>query len=184
MDASGKVSKLSMAEVNGMDYPEFISHFEGVLEHGTLAAATVWTSRPFPSPQALLQAFESFIHALDPQSKEGLVRCHPDLAGKLAEEGKLTRHSLEEQRVAGLLELSQLERTELSDLNARYKNKFGFPFVVCARENKKQAIFTGIRARLENSRSKEVERALAEIVKIAYHRLNGMVSTSDLSSNI
>ncbi len=167
--------KLSLEEVNKMDYPEFISLFDAILEHGTLAAATVWASRPFYSLQELHHAFQRFIQTLTPESKEGLIRCYPDLAGKLAEENKLSGHSLEEHRGAGLLELSDLEKGVLRALNSSYKEKFGFPFVVCARENKKEAILSGIKGRLENSCSEEAERAVVEIGKIAYHRLNGII---------
>ena len=172
--------KLSLEEVNKMDYPEFISHFDAILEHGALAAGTVWAWRPFPSLQALHQAFLTFIQALSPESKEGLIRCHPDLAGKLAEENKLSEHSMAEQKGSGLLELSDLEKGVLRALNARYQEKFAFPFVVCARENKKEAILSGIKHRLENGHLEEAERAVAEIGKIAYHRLNGIIEQSEV----
>lgn len=173
--AGSKKGGVSIEEVNRMDYGEFVSIFDSVLEHGTLAAATVWRSRPFPTSQSLHRAFEGFMDALSPEAKEGLIRCFPDLAGKLAEEGKLSGHSLEEHRLAGILDLTEAERMDMTDLNSRYKKKFSFPFVVCARENKKAAILSGLRARLESSPQEEVERALGEISKIARHRINGII---------
>ena len=44
------------------------------------------------------------------------------------------------------------EKTEMANLNQKYKDKFGFPFIICARLNKKEAIFGGLRSRLHNDR--------------------------------
>lgn len=160
-----------MDQVNGMDYPEFISVFGSVLEHGSLVAASVWGHRPFPTRQSLHDAFTSFLKELSVNTKAGLIRCYPDLAGKMAQENRLSRDSLDEHTRAGLLELTGAERAQLASLNSSYKDKFGFPFVICVTENKKEAIMKGIRTRLENSWSDEVESAITEISRIAYHRL-------------
>jgi 2-oxo-4-hydroxy-4-carboxy--5-ureidoimidazoline (OHCU) decarboxylase len=58
--------------------------------------------------------------------------------------------------------------------NAAYKAKFGFPFIICARLNKKDAILNGFKARLQNSREQEIAAALAEIFKIAELRLRDL----------
>lgn len=169
--AGPKAKSILIEEMNSLDYPDFISHFGSVIEHGALAAASVWSARPFSSAQALHQAFEEFLFSLSPRAKEGVIRCYPDLAGKLAEENRLTEDSQKEHRAAGLLEMSENEKAELRSLNFPYKKKFSFPFVICAMENKKEAIMRGIRARLENKHSEEVDNALKEISKIAYHRI-------------
>ncbi len=167
--------KLTLEAVNNMDYHEFITAFCSVIEHGTLAAATVWSGRPFSSQLALHQAFVLFLSSLPPQSKLGVVRCYPDLAGKSAGEGGLTEESHSEHKAAGLLELSKREMEEMVSLNDSYKEKFSFPFVICARENKKEAIMKGTISRLENSVAEEVDNALAEISKIAYHRITNIL---------
>jgi 2-oxo-4-hydroxy-4-carboxy-5-ureidoimidazoline decarboxylase len=59
--------------------------------------------------------------------------------------------------------------------NADYQAKFGFPFVICARLNKKQAILAGFARRLQNSRAQEIETALEEIFKIAELRLRDLI---------
>ena len=59
--------------------------------------------------------------------------------------------------------------------------RFGFPFVICARENKKEAIFAGLKVRLGNSLQDEEQQALEEIGKIAWYRLNDIVA-NDRSS--
>lgn len=171
-----------MREVNALNYEDFIQRFGSVLEHGTLAAASVWSSRPFPDAFALHGAFKAFLSSsLSAQAREGVVRCYPDLAGRLTEEQRLTGESLREHKAAGLLELTDEEKAELGVLNSHYKEKFSFPFVICARENKKQAIMSGMRTRLQNSRSEELENALTEISKIAKHRIDELVTEKEVS---
>ena len=165
----------SLEEVNCMDYTDFIIAFGSVIEHCTLAAASVWESRPFSSTEDLHQALKLFLESLPPKLKLAQVRCYPDLAGTLTKKGELSVESRSEQKGAGLLDLSPSETETLSALNSRYREKFRFPFVVCARENKKQAIMEGISARLGNDVAVEMERALEEITKIAFYRLKDMI---------
>jgi 2-oxo-4-hydroxy-4-carboxy-5-ureidoimidazoline decarboxylase len=105
-----------------------------------------------------------------------LIRAHPDLVGKLALAGTLTRESTSGQASAGLDKLSALEVELFQTNNAAYQEKFGFPFVICARLNKKDAILNGFRVRLQNSRDQEIMTALAEIGKIAWLSQPSIVS--------
>lgn len=173
---------LSLEELNRMDFQQFTETFGSVIEQTPLVAATVWSYRPFNDLASLHKAFTNFIQRnIFPEARAGIIRCYPDLAGKLAQTSQLSEESTREHKAAGLLELSDSERKELSSLNESYKKKFGFPFVVCARENKKESIFSGLRARLANSLSNEEELALKEISKIAWYRLNDIV-VNDRSS--
>lgn len=173
--ADGK-KRLSLEEVNGMDFQQFTETFGSVIEQTPLVAATVWSSRPFQDLPSLHKAFTDFIQRdIFREARAGIIRCHPDLAGRLAEANQLSEESTREQKAAGLLELSDSERRELNSLNESYKERFGFPFVVCARENKKESIFAGLTARLGNSLQDEEQQSLKEISKIAWHRLNDIV---------
>jgi OHCU decarboxylase len=78
---------------------------------------------------------------------------------------------------AGLNKLSEAEIAQFQKYNQSYRDKFGFPFVVCARLNKKEAILKGFEARLKNSREDEIKTALAEIEKIAYLRLQDIIES-------
>ena len=91
--------------------------------------------------------------------------------------GALTPASAEEQASAGLGRLSGEEAALFQALNREYRQRFGFPFVICARLNKKEAILNGFRIRLSNSREQEIKTALEEIGKIAYLRLQDIVQT-------
>ena len=168
-------SRLTIDEVNKIDYEEFIRVFGSVVEHGHLAAATVWACQPFSNVEALCHSFTVFLQQLPDLAKCGIIRCYPDLAGKLTDEKKLSKESMEEHSAAGLLELTREERSEINSLNSSYKAKFSFPFVICARENKKKAIMEGMKCRLDNTVLDEINTALSEIQKICHLRIKDIV---------
>jgi 2-oxo-4-hydroxy-4-carboxy-5-ureidoimidazoline decarboxylase len=64
---------------------------------------------------------------------------------------------------------------EFAGLNEAYRERFGFPFVICARLHSKAAILASLRARLTNSPAEEREAALGEIEKIAWLRLRDLI---------
>lgn len=103
--------------------------------------------------------------------KEGILRCHPDLAGRELTSGMLTMESQEEQRQAGLTSLSSQERERLTLLNTQYKQKFGFPFVICAKMSDKDKIVTELTVRLQNDPSEELLKGIEEVKKICHLRI-------------
>src|SRR5436853_4582926 len=78
-------------------------------------------------------------------------------------EGLLGAESLRDQSSAGLDRLSPEEYQEFSQLNKVYRDKFGFPLVVCVRENTKETILSSGKERLENTPAQEKATALVEI---------------------
>ncbi len=100
-----------------------------------------------------------------------LIASHPDLVGRLARERNLTPESTSEQAAAGLDRLADEEVRRFDEFNTAYRSKFGFPFVICARENRKDAILAAFPDRLQNTREQEIATALSEIAKIARLRL-------------
>ena len=57
-----------------------------------------------------------------------------------------------------------------------YREKFGFPFIVCVRQNNAGTILDAFARRLENSQSQEIAMALEEISKIGRLRLESAIS--------
>jgi 2-oxo-4-hydroxy-4-carboxy-5-ureidoimidazoline decarboxylase len=145
-------------------------------EHSRWIAERTWNHRPFTELDSLHAALCQTVRDASPDEKLKLIASHPDLVGRLAREGKVTRESSTEQAAAGLNVLSDSEIQQFEQYNAAYREKFGFPFVICARENKKDAILKAFPARLANSREQEIETALREILKIARLRLLDAVS--------
>lgn len=104
-----------------------------------------------------------------------LLRAHPDLAARAARARTLTDASRAEQRAAGLDELTEAEAAELQALNAAYRERFGFPFIICARKHRAPEIIAALRRRLANDPAAEVAAALREVGEIAGLRLTDLV---------
>ncbi|XP_014673904.1 PREDICTED: 2-oxo-4-hydroxy-4-carboxy-5-ureidoimidazoline decarboxylase-like [Priapulus caudatus] len=174
----------SISDVNAMDYEKFIRVFGNCVERGAYIAAAIYENRPYRTAAHLHAAFCQFLDGQPAPHKRGVLRCHPDLAGSLAEAGEVTDESMHEQQSAGLLTLTSTERQRLRTANDAYKHKFDFPFVVCARENKKEVIMTEIEQRLSNEPEQELSTGIAEVKKICYYRILSIVSINSGNSNM
>jgi len=80
-----------------------------------------------------------------------------------------------------ILALSRRTTSPSSRLNHAYTARFGFPFVICARDNKKSEILAGLRTRVTNLIDEERRTALDEIAKIAWYRLTDAISESSVT---
>jgi len=165
------VRRPTVSQLNELDRGQYISVCGAAFEHSPWIAERGWTSRPFASLGDLHEKLTTVVAHSSPEEQLSLVRAHSDLVGKLAREGKLTRESNAEQSAAGLTKLTSDEIAAFERYKAEYKAKFGFPFVICARENRKEAILRAFPRRLTNSRESELATALAEVFKIARLRL-------------
>jgi len=165
----------TLPEVNGWEQSAFTRTLGPVFEHSPWVAERTWPKRPFASLEALHRGLCETVMASTEEEKLALIRAHPDLVGRAALAGTLTASSAKEQASAGLDKLTAQEIKLFGEFNQAYCDKFGFPFVICARLNKKAAILDGFRARLNHTRPEEIESALAEIAKIAYLRLEDIV---------
>ncbi|XP_060949627.1 2-oxo-4-hydroxy-4-carboxy-5-ureidoimidazoline decarboxylase [Limanda limanda] len=166
---------MDIGTVNTLSYEDFGNIFGNVVEKCPIIAAAVWSSRPFASLSALEAAFSEFIDALPESGKEGILRCHPDLAGRDLQRGTLTKESLEEQEGAGLDALESAEASSMARLNEQYKERFGFPFVICARMNDKKNILRQLSERCQHEGTVERAHGIEEVKKIGRLRLQGLV---------
>ncbi|GAA6217323.1 putative 2-oxo-4-hydroxy-4-carboxy-5-ureidoimidazoline decarboxylase [Lates japonicus] len=163
--------------LNALPYEDFVNIFGNVVEKCPIITAAVWSKRPFVNLSALEAAIDEFIDALPESGKEGILRCHPDLAGRDLQRGTLTQESREEQARAGLDALGSAEASRMARLNEEYKERFGFPFVICARMNDKASILRQLSERCQNERAAERARGIEEVKKICRLRLYGLVLT-------
>jgi OHCU decarboxylase len=168
--------KISLQNLNTFGREDFIALCGPFFEHSPWIAERAYEHRPFTTRDALHAALRETVLRASHDEQIKLIASHPDLVGKLAREGKVTRESSAEQSAAGLAQLTDSEIQQFERYNAAYREKFGFPFVICARENKKDAILKAFPARLNNSRQQEIETALGEIFKIAKLRLLDAIS--------
>ena len=165
---------MTLSQLNSLSREEFIRIVGPVFEHSPWIAEVTWPQRPFASVEELHRALCQTVTDASEAQHLALIRAHPDLVGKLALAGQLTKESTSEQAGAGLGNLKPEEVALFQQNNAAYKEKFGFPFVICARLNKKEAILNGFKVRLQNSRAQEIQAALVEIFKIAELRLRDL----------
>ena len=159
-----------------MDRDDFVAYFGGVFEESPWIAREAWESRPFGSVDALHAAMVWVVEHSPRAARLELIRAHPDLAGKAAIAGALTPESTREQTAAGLDRLTPAQYERITTLTAAYRERFGFPFVVCAREQTADSIIATAAARLEARPDDEEQTALSEIAKIARLRLDDLVA--------
>ena len=167
---------LSLPEVNAMEGEAFATTFGPLFEHSPWIARETWSFRPFASRNDLLSRLVAVLRRAPLEKQVALIEAHPDLAGRLAHSGQLTRESRGEQSSAGLDRLASEEARKFEDYNQRYRERFGFPFVICARLNDKKTILDAFERRLILSREAEIETALGEIEKIARLRLESLMN--------
>ncbi len=155
---------------------EFINVVGPVFEHSPWIAGATVGRRPFAGITELHHALCQTVNHAKKEDKLALICAHPDLVGRAALAGTLTTESTKEQASAGLNNLTPEEIALFQKQNAAYREKFGFPFVICARLNKKEAILAGFEKRLKHTREQEIQAALEEIFKIAELRLNDLIT--------
>jgi 2-oxo-4-hydroxy-4-carboxy-5-ureidoimidazoline decarboxylase len=167
--------RLSLSQLNPMDRSAFVSTVGWLYENSPWVAEGAWEDRPFRTIDDLHKAMERVVHSATPQKQLALIQAHPDLAGRLSSVNELTLASRSEQTEAGLNKLTTGETELMARNNTLYREKFGFPFILCARLSNAATILEGFAERLENSRAKEMDVALAEISKIGRFRLSDAI---------
>jgi len=170
------MNKRTISEINSLSHDEFVRVVGPVFEHSPWIAEMTWMKKPFAGLEQAHRALCETVEASDHGKQLALIRAHPDLVGRLALAGQLTKESATEQASAGLDRMTAGEVELFQKNNATYKGRFGFPFIICARLNRKEAILAGFERRLKNSREQEIKTALEEIYKIAELRLRDLIA--------
>ncbi|MBR0566205.1 2-oxo-4-hydroxy-4-carboxy-5-ureidoimidazoline decarboxylase [Azoarcus sp. L1K30] len=154
----------------------FVRRLGGVFEHSPWVAERAWDERPFSSIDELHAAMVAAVDSAPAQEQLALICAHPELAGKEASSGRLTKASTGEQKGAGLDQCSADELARLRRLNADYRQKMGFPFVIAVKGLSRYQIMDAIETRLQNDRTTEHLACLEEIAKIARFRLQDLIA--------
>ncbi len=159
---------------------EFISRFGGVFEHSPFIAERAYDDGFVGETldvDRVHTALVAIFRAASPEERLGVLRAHPDLAGRLAIAGDLTDDSKKEQAGAGLDRLSAQEHQRFTELNSAYVEKFGFPFIIAVKGLDKRAILAAFEKRIDNGRDEEFETATAQVERIALLRLEALLPT-------
>jgi OHCU decarboxylase len=157
---------------------DFIEKFGGVFEHSPFIAERAYDAGLIFVPltaKGLHDALTSIFRRASREERLGVLRAHPDLAGKLAIAGELTEDSRQEQAGAGLDRLSPAEHARFTELNTAYTEKFGFPFIIAVKGLTKDDILVAFERRIHNSLDEEFDTAAAQVERIALLRLTSLL---------
>ncbi|SMD02948.1 2-oxo-4-hydroxy-4-carboxy-5-ureidoimidazoline decarboxylase [Rhizobium sp. RU36D] len=156
---------------------DFVSRYGGVIEHSPYLAERAYDAGRIVEPLTAMGVHAALVEAFRMASEDerlGVLRAHPDLAGKLAMAGGLTEDSRKEQAGAGLDRLDAAEFARFTELNTAYTAKFGFPFIIAVKGLTKEDILAAFEQRIGNERQVEFETAAAQVERIALLRLQAM----------
>ena len=167
---------MNVDQLNRMDLQPFVANLGTIYEHSPWVAEAVWRERAFASVDALAGAMARVVAESGEDRQLALIRAHPELAGRAMARAELTAASTDEQSGAGLTQCTPAELAELAALNARYREKFGFPFVLAVKGYHRAAIVAEFTRRLDNDRATEFPESLRQIDKIARLRLTALVT--------
>ncbi|MBT2335425.1 2-oxo-4-hydroxy-4-carboxy-5-ureidoimidazoline decarboxylase [Variovorax paradoxus] len=168
---------LTIAQLNAAVPAAAVALLDGTYEHSPWIAQRALAARPFRSLAHLKHALVQALAASSADEQIGLIRAHPELAGKAMVSKTLTAESTHEQGKAGLTDCTPEEFAKIQQLNADYNAKFGFPFILAVRGPRgtglsKREIIDTFERRLHNHPAFELGEALRNIHRIAEIRLD------------
>src|SRR5579872_3639369 len=131
---------MTIADLNTAERAWFVAAVGFAFESSPWIAELASERRPFSDLDALTACMNAIVAESPLDRRLALIAAHPDLAGRVAREGRLTPASTDEQASAGLDRLTPAEAARFETLNAAYRDRFGFPFVICVREQTKSSI--------------------------------------------
>lgn len=162
----------TIAALNQMSQSDFVEALGAIFEDTPSIAYAAWTDRPFATVADLHQKMVKVVQAMPFEQQTTLICAHPDLGSK----AKMAEASVQEQAGVGLDRLSPEEFERFHRLNQRYRDTFGFPFIIAVKNHTKASILDAFERRLHHDQKTEQQQALAEIAEIARFRLEGLIT--------
>ena len=157
--------------INLLKKKEFLSIFGNIFEKSDWIADEVFNLKPFKNSNDLVIKMMDVYENINNEEMIKIFNSHP----QLAIEKKLTSFSSKEQTGAKLNECSKEEFEEFEKLNADYKKKYGFPFIIAVKGKNKDEILNNFRQRIQNNFEIEFNEAKNQVKKIASSRLEGIL---------
>jgi OHCU decarboxylase len=171
---SGRVVRLD--QVNAMDQEQFAETFEGLFQGNRVAVAGAYARRPFADTPALRAAMQDALFSLTREQQDELLNSFPQLGGDDLERAESRR----DQSVLGLDRLNDDDYAEFAELNAAYREKFGFPLIVAVRNlTRRHDVLEHGWARMDHAPNQERATALIEVGKIVDHRFDDLLSEAN-----
>jgi len=171
------MNTLTLDTLNAASSTEFVAQLDGIYEHSPWIPQRAHAHAPFTTLAQLKRALVEVVRQAAREEQLGLIRAHPELAGKAAVAGQLTQESTGEQSRAGLTHCTPDEFARLQQLNADYTARFGWPFILAVRGPRglglsRQEIIDTFERRLHAQPQDEFQEVLRHIHRIAEIRLN------------
>ncbi|KQN74578.1 OHCU decarboxylase [Sphingomonas sp. Leaf67] len=155
-------------DFNTLSSEAFVQRYAAIVEHSPWVIERAAARRPFAD---LAEGITATLADATPDERLSVIRAHPELAGRAAIAGTLTAESQSEQASAGLDRMTPDEFERFHALNAAYRARFGFPFLICVRRTDRAGILRAMAERLGNDPATEMATALDEIGHIVRLRL-------------
>jgi 2-oxo-4-hydroxy-4-carboxy-5-ureidoimidazoline decarboxylase len=166
----------AIEKINALDREAFVSLLGSLYEHSPWAAERSFAKRPFKDETALVAALAAAVDTASETERLALICAHPELAGERLRAKAMTTDSLLEQSSVGLDRLSPSEIAKWGRLNVAYRERFGFPFIICVRLHTKDEILGALDRRLKGAVAGETAEAVKQIHDIARLRLADLLS--------
>ena len=167
-----------LSELNCADEERAVALIAPLIERAPEIARKVAHHRPFQSPDDLVRAIRRELLGLGEAERIDLFWAHPELApdNPLA----MTNKSQSEQGRLNLTSGEHKYRARLSDLNARYRERYGFPFITAlVRHPDIDSVLTEFEARLTSDRKSEIQQAIDQIAMVSSSRVRASFDFDD-----
>src|ERR1700728_2134574 len=168
-----------LSELNACGKDDFVSALANIFEYSPWIAEQVAVERPFAGVTDLFGAMKAAVDQAPSELRLALIKAHPDLADKTQRDAGLTAESSAEQNSVGLDRLSDAEYEAFERVNNAYRDKFGFPYIVCVRRHTRDSILRDFERRLPHDAHTETQKSIEEICRIAALRLDQLVISDD-----
>lgn len=171
------MSRFQTLTPSQLDRAAFVEAFADIYEHSPWVAERAFDrglDARHDEIDGLHQRLSEVLLEAGHDEQLALINAHPDLAGKAAVRGELTASSTAEQAGAGIQDCTPEEFERFTRLNAAYKDRFGFPFIMAVKGSDRHQILAAFETRIHHSPEQEFHRALAEINRIALFRLHAL----------
>jgi 2-oxo-4-hydroxy-4-carboxy-5-ureidoimidazoline decarboxylase len=164
---------MQLSQLNALSRDQFVEAIGWVFEHSPWVAEGVSGSRPFADVDELHKAMVAVVAGAFRERQLTLLRAHPDLGAR----ARMSDASVGEQAGAGLDRLTADDFAYLQQLNARYRKKFGFPFLLAVKGITSQRVLETLDARLSRTAEEEFDEALQQVYRIARFRLDDLIDS-------
>jgi 2-oxo-4-hydroxy-4-carboxy-5-ureidoimidazoline decarboxylase len=173
------MSQKMLSALNACGKDDFVGALANIFEYSPWIAEQAAAARPFAGVNQLFDAMKTAVDRAAPELRLALIKAHPDLANKTQRAAGLTAESNAEQNSVGLDRLSDAEYEAFERVNNAYRDKFGFPYIVCVRRHTRDSILRDFERRLPNDAQTETQKSIEEICRIAALRLDQLVISDD-----